>query len=105
MLDGEDYDCTTKSEGQDSGPVIRWDMPKRMVKTVRVDFRSGDPAQIGDLKIYWYKIDTAEGQFMYDVEQTYKPTLPVIGSFDEKPLWIKARAAQSLYCPKWTLKN
>ena len=95
VLDGEDYECTTKSSGQD-GRVIRWKVPKRLVKVIKIDFRSNDYhdyAQIGDLKIYFYNINTAEEQFLYDVEKAYSPTLPVIGSFAEKQLWIKERVA------------
>ena len=60
-----------------------------MVKTVRIDFRSGEAAQISDLNIYYYKIETAEQTYFYDMEQAYTPTLPVIGSFSEKQLWIE----------------
>lgn len=55
-----------------------------MVKKVTVDFRSNDPAAISDLKIYYYNTTT---------ENAYIPTLPVIGTFEEKQLWIKERVS------------
>ena len=55
-----------------------------MVKKVTVDFRSNDPAAISDLKIYYYNMTT---------ENPYIPTLPVIGNFEEKQLWIKERVS------------
>jgi len=88
VLDGEDYECTTKNSGQ-SGLVIKWTMPKRLVKVVKIDFRSSQPAQIGNLKIYYYEIETVEQKFLYDMEQAYQPSLPVVASFNEKQLWIE----------------
>ena len=88
MLDGEEYECTTKNSGQ-SGLVIKWKMPKRLVKVVKIDFRGSQPAQIANLKIYYYEIETVEQKFLYDMEQAYQPSLPVIASFNEKQVWIE----------------
>merc|ERR1711957_460879 len=88
VLDGEDYDCTILPEGQNKGRVIKWEMPKRMVKTVKVDFRDNkEEAGIADLKIFWFK-STAD-QFWYDVGHTYISSLPVIASMEEKQIWLK----------------
>ena len=106
VLDGVDYDCTTESYGQDHGIFIIWDLPKRMVKNIKIDFRSNDYpdyAQIGDIKIFYYTM-TDEEQFIYDVRQVYLPTLPLIESLDEKQLWIKERVfiyhlvSKEIYC-------
>ena len=88
VLDGKDYECTTKASGQ-SGRVIKWKMPKRLVKVIKIDFRGSLAAQIGNLKIYYYEIDTVEQKYLYDMEQAYQPSLPVIASFNEKQLWIE----------------
>ena len=88
VLDGEEYECTTKNSGQ-SGLVIKWKMPKRLVKVVKIDFRGSQPAQIANLKIYYYEIETVEQKFLYDMEQAYQPSLPVIASFNEKQVWIE----------------
>ena len=104
MLDGVDYDCTTENNGQDHGPFIIWELPKRMVKNIKIDFRSNDGhAQIGDIKIFYFTM-TDEEEFIYDVKQVYLPTLPLIESLDEKQLWIKERVfihhlvSKEIYC-------
>ena len=88
VLDGEDYDCTTKKSGQ-GGLVIKWKMPTRLVKVMKIDFRDSEPAQIANLKIHYYEIDTVEQKYLYDMAQAYQPSLPVIASFNEKQLWIE----------------
>ena len=40
VLDGIDYDCTIQNNGQNGGPYIIWEVPKRFVKNIKVDFRS-----------------------------------------------------------------
>lgn len=91
MLDGVDHDCTVQNNGQDEGPSLTWQVTKRLVRSVRIEFRSSDGhAQIGDLKIY-YSTKQPESQFQYAVQQLYHPTLPVIASFEEKQLWLKER--------------
>ena len=88
VLDGVDFLCLDY-KSHSSRSTIVWNTGRVTVGQVRIDFRNNAVAMISELKIIHWNIENDYDEFKYQVQAQYHPTLPVIGSFDEKLIWIK----------------
>ena len=75
VLDEVDVDCTTQPNGRDNSHYIIWSVPKIKTRKIRIDFRDKEHAQIADIKIHYYAIEDEEQQFLYDLDEMYRPSL------------------------------